>query len=297
MKKHTYEYDEVVIGASLSAILYAYIRQCPIIFKDYTPPHFYEYLEPDFPLEAVFLSNQLSSLKSPSGFVKVGFQKCRLHERILFILSLAGLVPFSNKIQTIRVEKENLIKLVTEGARLIKIKYKKLRVFNPKIIKGLENFKTQERKSLVHDIFTVKCEQHDYDFVEATGDFLKKAFFRDSTHRKDVKNIVTLSFLTKKQLNEFDYSIVPAKYKLKKILEENNFKKRNYQNKILLEHKERNVYNLSEATFTESEDIVHDKRAAKEICQKEAHTMHSPLLGVYPWKLNHLLLDSNGMIR
>ena len=57
MKGHVYEYDEVVVGGNLAAVFYCYINQCPLIFKRYDYPHFYEYFESDFPLEKIFLIN------------------------------------------------------------------------------------------------------------------------------------------------------------------------------------------------------------------------------------------------
>ena len=56
MKRHIYEYDEVVIGSNLSAILYAYVERKPLLFKEYNPPFFYEHFDVAVPLENLFLS-------------------------------------------------------------------------------------------------------------------------------------------------------------------------------------------------------------------------------------------------
>jgi len=45
MKRHVYEYDEVVVGSDLAALLYAYKHCRPIIFKNILPPKIYEFLD------------------------------------------------------------------------------------------------------------------------------------------------------------------------------------------------------------------------------------------------------------
>jgi len=57
------------------------------------------------------------------------------------------------------------------------------------------------------------------------------------------------------------------------------------------------VYNFDTVSIQKEENIIHDKRTEKQLCQSIVPAIHSHLLGAYPWRLNHLLLDSNGMIR
>jgi hypothetical protein len=34
MKKHIYEYDEIVVGNNLAALFYCYKNLCPLLFKE-----------------------------------------------------------------------------------------------------------------------------------------------------------------------------------------------------------------------------------------------------------------------
>ena len=104
MKKHVYEYDEIVVGSGLAAIFYSYINQLPLIFKEQNPPHFYERFEADFPLDKLFLTNPIEALNTPQGQIKVGASKLQIYDRLLFVLSLAGKIPISDKIEKIRLE-------------------------------------------------------------------------------------------------------------------------------------------------------------------------------------------------
>ena len=295
MKRHVYEYDEVVIGSNLSAILYAYVEQKPLLFKDYNPPFFYEHFDVNVPFENLFFTNVENTLRTPQGEIKVGVSKLEIYNRLLFVLSLSGLIPLSNKIQSIRIE-DNSLKISTERARLIRIKYNKLRVFNPEMIKGA-NIEIKKEKKLVHDIFKIKCEKHNYNLLNGDDDFAQTAYFMNNEKKTVSKQVLVVSKLTDEQLNDFDFSIVPLKYKLKKILQKNNIKKRAYESKISLEHTKRSVYNFDTVSLQEEKNIIYDKRTEKQLCQNIVLTTHSRLLGVYPWRLNHLLLDSRGMIR
>jgi len=126
-------------------------------------------------------------------------------------------------------------------------------------------------------------------------DFINEVHFYKKARTKEC---LVVSRLLKSELPDFDFSVIPLKYKLKHIFETNNIKKHNSERNIIIEFLNREVYNQDILEFEKKENIILDNRTEKNICQKtELRTTHSSLLGVYPWKLNHLLLDSSGMIR
>ena len=295
MKRHIYEYDEVVIGSNLSAILYAYVEQKPLLFKEYNPPFFYEYFDVDVPLENLFLSNKEDFLKTPQGEVKVGASKLEVYNRLLFILSLSGLIPLSDKIQNIRIEENNSLKISTERNRTVNVKYNKLRIFEPHLVSGIDQKCTTSRKKLVQDRIKYYAKEHPFDMILCEDDFINEIHFYKKVRTKEC---LVVSRLLKSELSDFDFSVIPLKYKLKHIFEINNIKKHNSERNIIIEFLNREVYNQDILEFEKKENIILDNRTEKNICQKtELRTTHSSLLDVYPWKLNHLLLDSNGMIR
>jgi hypothetical protein len=300
MKKHVYEYDEVVVGSGLSAIFYSYINQLPLIFKEENPPQFYEHFEADFPLDGLFLTNPPGTLNTPQGQIKVGTSKLQMYDRLLFVLSVAGKIPISDKIEKIRSE-GNTLKIATQRARSIKIKFNKLRVFDPELIQNLNRLSSQKKKCLVQDKFRVVMEEHDYDLIRVNDDFVSEIRFYANEVIKKRKEIVVTSFLTDDDLLKFDYSLIPMKYKLRSIFENLGLKKRVYEQEIVLDYINREVYNRDTSEYEEVENIVFDFRTEKEICLNTLQHMHHQtrltLLDVYPWRLNHLLLDSSGMIR
>jgi len=297
MKRHVYELDEVIVGNNLAAVFYAYINNCPIIFKNSDFPFFYERFTKDFPLDKIFLTNEITKIKTATGELIKGSKKESIFNRLLFVLSISGLVPISDKIEKIRIEDDNFLKITTTRARLVTIKYKKLRIFNPEIVTGLKDLKTKENKTLIHDFLKLRIADHDVELIDVGDDFIDKIYFMG----KRKKEVLVTSTLWKNQLHDFDFSIVPLKYKLIKILEYNGIQKQKHTSKILVDHTERKFYNLNKVSFKSNRKIIFDNRTEKQICQNiQKHIgqkTHSTLLGVYPWRLNHLLLDSNGMIR
>jgi hypothetical protein len=203
-------------------------------------------------------------------------------------LSLAGKIPISDKIEKIRLE-EGVLKIATQRAKTVKIKFNKLRVFSPELIEGLSQVKVKKVKNLVHDWFKIRAKSCNFDLVCLNNDFIKKILFLN-------KKILVISNLSDQDLLDFDYSIVPMKYSLLKILDQSGIKKKNYERKIILEHIARKIYNLDTIKVKSKKNIIIDDRVEREICQEALKTRLS-LLDVYPWRLNHLLLDSNGMIR
>jgi len=223
MKGHVYECDEVVVGGNLAAVFYCYINRCPLIFKHYEYPHFYEYFESNFPLEKIFLINDSHTLKTPDQVIEVGSKKIEIYDRFLFILSLSGLIPVSNKIEKIRVEDSQNLKITTDRSKIIKIKFNKLRIFNPQIVTGLSKKNVLAKRHLVHSRFEIACRKHNCDFIEVGDNFVNKVFFYESKLRK--RKVLITSYLLENELNDFDYSIIPMKYKLRDVFEKSGIEK------------------------------------------------------------------------
>ena len=293
MKRHSFQYDEVVVGNDLPAIFYSYIHQSPLIFKPAHNVFFYEHYEPAYPLDRLFLLNETKELNTPSGPKEVGVQKAAVFNRLMFILSLAGLAPLSDKVEKIRLEEEGLLKIITNRARVVKIKFNKLRIFNPEMVHGLNTTFEIKEKHLVHDIVKLRSKDHPYDMLHAGDEFIKDVHF----YGRKRKDLLVVSKLTETELIDFDYSSIPLKYKLKEVLLKNGIEKTKFQSQIVVDHLERKVYNNKKKGFKSTETVFLDERKEKEICQEITKQAHLPLLGVYPWRLNYLLLDSSGMIR
>ena len=295
MKRHAYEYDEIVVGSTLAALFYCYKNLRPLLFVGGAAPFIFEHFEEDFPFENIFFTNELHQTTTPNGCINVGRKKLEIYNQLLFILSTSGLVPFSDKIEKIRLEGKRL-SVITNRARTLLIKFNKLRIFPLDVVEGLEVEKIEKQDLKVLDIFKITSKKHNFDLIDAGDSFVNKIHFVESERRKDVKHIAVVSFLNGEEVESFDFSIVPLKYKLKAILEQSGIEKRDYDSHINLDFIKREIY-IQDIKHYKGNDITTDARTEKEICLDQQQLMRSNLLGAYPWRLHHLLLDSNGMIR
>ena len=295
MKKHVYQYDEIVVGNSLAALFYCYKNLCPLLFKKGAEPLAFDFFDKDFPFENLYFTNELRELKTPKGNILAGRKKLEIYNKLLFLLSAAGLMPYSDKIKKVRVEDKQLRVSLSRGNSSL-IEFKKLRIFTSDFLEGLPLVKIEKQKLKVLDTLKIISQEHDFDLIKTNDDFVKEIYFVNSEKRRDVKHIMVVSFLDKEEVENFDFSIIPLKYKLKNVLEQSGIKKRNSKNHLELDFIERKIYNEDRKVY-KSKGAIIDTRTEEDVCQNQRLTTHLNLLDVYPWRLHHLLLDSSGMIR
>ena len=302
MKRHLYEYENLVVGGNLQAIFFAYINNYPLLFKETQPPLDFEYFEHDFPIEKLMLTKQENFLNTPYGAKKFANQKREVYDRLLFSLSLAGLVPVADKVRSISIEDEETIKISTERARQVNINFKKLYIFEPKIVYGLDIEEHQEvEECTVYDTFKIRSKTHDFnlidiDDIEKGHDFVNKIWFMP---KEKPNTVVIKSRSTREKINDSEYGVINIKYKLKGIFEKAGIEKRNYDKELFLDFLSKEVYYVDKNVYKSSDSIIIDRRTEREVCLNIAHhqQMTSSLLGAYPWRINHLFLDSSGTIR
>ncbi len=304
MKRHTYDFNEVVIGSNLSSVIYAYVNNAALLFNQLEPPHDFERFEKDFPLDRINFANEVSHINTPHGKEEWGVFKVDLYNRLLFSLSLAGLTPTADKADSIRIDESGTIKVATKRARGALFKYKKLTVFQPKMIDGLKVKKNSDAECVVYDRFKIKTKKHNFSYVDLKkvgyeDKHIKKVWFVDSKRRKDSKEIILESHWTNKQLKETEQSLISTKYKIKEIFQLVGVEKRDYSHELFLDYVDRNVYYNDTNEYAKKKNIKIDRRSEREVClsitRKVAKTLASP--DAYRLRLNHLFMGSNGMIR
>ena len=133
--------------------------------------------------------------------------KRKLFEKLLFMLSLSGNLPLSDKISSMDLEEEP-IKIITRNNRLIKIVCKEILVFDDAGIKGLTLEERADKIYKVIDWINVRSGTvHKFDYFSTEDDFVKEVFFYPSDRidgNHDKKDIVAISHLTEEQVNNLD---------------------------------------------------------------------------------------------
>ena len=193
-------HQAVVIGGSLAALQDAWENQIPAV-----------YCEP----------------KRPIGYGGSTEQEIKRWEWLCFNLSLAGLLPFADKVSSIRLTEEGAA--VIAGMKAYDVSCQVLYVFDDKNIVGLPEpvGKTSDLYE-VFDWMNVRSgTTHEHDRLESTSDFVKWIDFYpseriDGNHNK--KDLVAVSYMPEAQLTDPKYSEVYAKFKVLYMMREAGIK-------------------------------------------------------------------------
>ena len=210
-------YKELVIGHTVAAQLYAFLNNAPIVMAINERPELFEYLDPDVDTSIFSLPRQTNTLNTPSGSVIFGNSKQQAWDHLMFINSMAGLVPLADKVSSLRLVDDRTLKVVTSGRAVVEIHFDKLVVFNHANLKGLPEPVSKEEKFLVVDWVNVSSTKHSLDMIETSEDFVNKLVFYPSKrimgNHTDKKDLALISNLTKEQLYDYQYSDTYARFK------------------------------------------------------------------------------------
>ena len=203
-------YNRLVFGGTLAAITYAFQNNLPIIFSVAKPPLFFEDSVKDW--------NQM-----------------------IFILGVAGLHPLTNRASLFRLEGKNTLKAIV-GTREERIEFKELFIFDDEGFEGLPTPTKKIKKHLVLDWMVPKsCSPHSVETLSSEDEFVKEiTFYSSSCHSG--RALVVKSFLTRQELESYEYSDTYARFKTEKMMKEAGIiGKRNGDYHILLESKNREI--------------------------------------------------------
>lgn len=197
-----YNYGEIVLGGTLNALLYSYHKNAPLIINKLSPPHRFETFEDQPALE--------------------------LWNKLFFILSLSGLNLGGDKVRNTRI-KENEIIMATKNARVLKAAFEKLMVFDDEEVGGLPLPEKENENFIVLDwMIGRSCDKHDYDLLKTEENLVRELHFYPS-ERVDgnhpyTKDMVAISHLNERQLNDFEYSDTYARFKAIQMLKDSGVK-------------------------------------------------------------------------
>ena len=231
IRNHVYKYDRVVVGGTLEAVLYAFVHNLPIIYDSETIPRFFEFLDPGIDLSPLLIENTAIDLKTFSGSKTIGLLKRDVWNRLVWNLSLSGNVLFSDKVRAIRLEADNIIRVTTNNTRFAKIQYEELIVFDPDLIQNIPNEVLKPAKNLykVYDWMNITNGMNQKVDYLYTGDRFVDEIYLYPTDRVDgeqlsLKDILTISYLTMDELQDFEYSDTYARFKVLKIMKQNGIR-------------------------------------------------------------------------
>ena len=224
------KYENIVIGSSLSALLFAAQNFFPVVFSDFRKPFRFDYFEPEQDLSFLKLPQDLrpKSLTTFNGPIDVGVAKYLVWERMMFLLSIRGHIPLSNLCSSIRAS-DNMISCHNEYSKIAEIRFDNCYYFGDDNTQGLLQQKVLDNYEYIcYDwIAFNKGGKHDIDFFETSDDLVKQVWFYPSDRidgNTAVKDACIVSSLNSAQLKDFNYSETFARFKLIHELESRGLK-------------------------------------------------------------------------
>jgi hypothetical protein len=281
LNHHVYEVDELVIGNSLEAVSYSYLNGRSLILNSIKKPHFFDFFDAGIDLSKYPIEIVEYEMAGLDNTKIVGASKLEIWENLVFYLSVSGLMPLSDKVYSMRIEDNNLLKVTTKDSRVLRFKFDKLRIFDTENVAGFESFKETNKFKVVDWINVRSGMKHKYDYFETDDDFVKEVYFYPSQRtgggeKDERKDLVAVSYLTKEQLNDFEYSDTYAKFKILSLMKEagikgarngknvNDPEKYNYHS-IKIEPSHREVQANEKPAREDETSLVFDNRKERDI--------------------------------
>ena len=209
-KRYCYKVDKLIIGSDLSSLIYAYLNDSTLIFKEIVPPTAFEFFPLDFPLQLFKHKPTIKELKTIDGITQIGTPKVELWNRLIFVMSSSGKLPFGLKEITIRQTSDTTLTVKTksrnydyEAGEIIKIK-------------------NTHSKHKVYDWINIRSiGETNLEYIKLEDDYVSEIYIYPSTRKgakQNDKDLITISNLSDKQLEMFDFGETMTRIRTKMIL-------------------------------------------------------------------------------
>lgn len=234
----TIVYDNLIIGSSLEAVLFAHETQTPLISCRLERPYYFEEIQ-DFGL---------------------GSNKLEIWQKYAFILSLANLMPMSDKIKHIRYVDANTLKVILKADKTILVKYNRLFVFDDYRFYDLPNETgiTTNENMVIDWFHVISGRHHDFSAINRDNPFINKILFYERPYGKlatPPKNALVLSYLSKHQLDNPKYADYVVKIKTEKLMAESGIKQKG-ASKPAIEHLRRDIIKLGRNIYDNFDNVT-----------------------------------------
>jgi len=284
---HVYEYDTVVLGSDLRALLFAFNNRLPVVFAEQRRPFRFDYFNNE-DLSCLQIENVQKTLKTPRGADKtVGIAKHVLWERLLFFLSLEGRIPLADICDSIRYNGDRFI-CSNEYSKIAEIAFNKCYYFGDNKALGIEKKVVDKGEYICYDWISFKRGgKHDIDYIKTRDPFVNEIWFYSSDRiegNTGVKDACVASRIKYDDILDFDFSETAARFKM----EEEMYKRG-------MKGPKRQQYRVSDGTpyeikYTPFRTVYHSRRKTKDKITtstrenriKVTKTKESTLLGDLP---------------
>ena len=262
---------KIITGGSLESLFYAYIHETPIVLT-----------QPYVPFE-------LDMIEDNSFFELLGYTaempltKVQVWDRLVFVLSMAGLVMMPNNVRSVRHERNKIIFSLNDNSRFI-IAYERKISFDKHLDSEVD----------VYDWFDIRsgAKTQKQEINDSENDLVHKIIFYDSQRKgtggKGFKDLVSLSRMQTSELHEYENSESYVRLKTLQMMKEqgmrgrpNGYNKRGIQQfyAINIEHMHREIIKRYEPKFT-MQEALSQVRQEKEIWKLTKKLLHQKQISI-----------------
>jgi len=211
MKGIVHKYDKIIIGATVESLLYALFTRTPVFYVVPKIPTQFDTVTIGTNYKILKIYPELQEIVSNKDKKLIRPQKETIWGRLVFLLSMIGLMPASN-LQAIRIE-DNVVKLTTENSRLITLQADKILLFDDDGIEGLDVPIVENTRYVVKDYIkfnNLKFMDKEYDVIYTDYDVVNEIWFLKSKDKRRKFDGCLISYcesLQDLQDNLTDYNI------------------------------------------------------------------------------------------
>ena len=262
---------KIITGGSLESLFYAYIHETPIVLtQPYVP----------FELDVV----EDSSLFELLGYTaEIPLTKVQVWDRLVFVLSMAGLVMMPNNVRSVRQERNKIIFSLNDNSRFI-VAYERKISFDKHLDKEVD----------VYDWFDIRsgAKTELQEINDPENNLVHKIIFYDSQRKgtggKGFKDLVSLSRIQKAELHEYENSESYVRLKTLQMMKEqgmrgrpNGYNSRGRQQfyALKIDHMHREIIKRYEPKFTMQETLNQIKKE-KEIWKLTKKLLHQKQISI-----------------
>lgn len=209
-------YDNLIIGSSLEAILFCYYNKYTLLYTRNLQPSNIEKIE-DFGL---------------------GISKKQIWDDHMFLLSIAGYIPFENKIKHIRYISKNNIVVISNDDLVYNVTYNKLYLFDDYNFLDLPitTLSTSEDCRVI-DLFSNKFKFSNIENIDREEKIINQIIF-------DKKTVSVVSLVKKQDIEKYPEHLIKIKTEsLLKIP------------KINLDHNSRQIIDLGQNLYEDFDNV------------------------------------------
>tara|TARA_B100001123_G_scaffold74689_5_gene84325 strand:+ start:53640 stop:54548 length:909 start_codon:yes stop_codon:yes gene_type:complete len=221
-------HDKVVVGSSLSAAMFAFNNQYPLLFSRPEYSFRFDYFPPGMDLSFIGIEPMDKELKTFGEPKLVGTPRRVLWETIIFALSVDGLCPLSDLCYSMR-NVDGRITCSSEYFRIGEFQVSECVYFGDDNAQGFVTEREPAiKKYICYDWIAInKGGKISQDYFKTSDDFVNEVWLY-SSDRIDgdtgVKDACVISYLTQQQLKDFDYSETMARFKMLDEMEKRGLK-------------------------------------------------------------------------